>query len=361
MAVTIGPRFGLTRWSSALDPFRRSQMDASHAALEQYAMRAESVPTVADRPAAGIVDRIVTAEDTGVMYRDTGTAWHVVGAATAGLTVSRATTGQTGRLAEWRNALGDLLASITVGGRVTATGVDAASTDVNVTPLTAKGPAGNLARLLTLARDTIVVAAFDNFGRLFVPHVQVDGVDTNRALLDLRAPSGMLAPLTYWRGASGDTVASVGKDGAITAPRIAAGEHVYADGEHVYHAGPWVRPPAAGEYKFTPASGWSLDLDLSYYREISAGDNRYAELFLVCTTTATATPDTAGVIAGFGVIATVPTPLIPVRDAGLTKVGRRLASAAINNSGQILAEAWVGTLAVPSGHRIFITGVYPIN
>lgn len=77
MAVTTSPRFGVTRWSAGGDAFNRTQMDASHSAIEtKGAIYLQSV--AASRPAAGTVGRYHYATDTTAFTYDDGTGWRSV-------------------------------------------------------------------------------------------------------------------------------------------------------------------------------------------------------------------------------------------------------------------------------------------
>ncbi len=83
MAVTDGPRFGLTRWGVGADPLSRAQMDGDHAALEALAAIAIQ-GLAADRPAAGAGRRFYFATDTRLLSYDTGAAWLEVAEVDAG-------------------------------------------------------------------------------------------------------------------------------------------------------------------------------------------------------------------------------------------------------------------------------------
>ena len=77
MAVTTSPRFGVTRWSAGGDAFNRTQMDASHSAIEtKGAIYLQSV--AASRPAAGTAGRYHYATDTTAFTYDDGTGWRSV-------------------------------------------------------------------------------------------------------------------------------------------------------------------------------------------------------------------------------------------------------------------------------------------
>ena len=72
MTVTTTTRLGLTRWSQDEDPFTRSQMDASHSALETNAAKftsGTSLPT----PSSASARSLFYKTDTGVMYFFNGT------------------------------------------------------------------------------------------------------------------------------------------------------------------------------------------------------------------------------------------------------------------------------------------------
>lgn len=79
MAITLGGRFGLTRWGAGTDPLRRAQLDANNALLESLAA-IYGQGTIAARPAAGTAGRFWIAQGdptvaNGTLYYDNGTAW----------------------------------------------------------------------------------------------------------------------------------------------------------------------------------------------------------------------------------------------------------------------------------------------
>lgn len=77
MAVTSGPRLGLTRWSDpAVDGPSVSQFDGDNASLEDLAALDIQVADLASRPAAAIRGRYCWVVTPGELYRDTGAAWH---------------------------------------------------------------------------------------------------------------------------------------------------------------------------------------------------------------------------------------------------------------------------------------------
>lgn len=78
MTVTSSPRLAITRWSADADPLQRTQMDTSHANLDDLTA-IDMQGTLAARPAASIRGRYYFATDAnsgaGGYYRDTGSAW----------------------------------------------------------------------------------------------------------------------------------------------------------------------------------------------------------------------------------------------------------------------------------------------
>lgn len=95
MAVTVTPRFGVTRWSAGTDLFTRAHMDDSHAAIEtKGAIYLQS--TASARPAAGTAGRFHYATDTQTFTYDDGTAWRNVSSPdTVTLTATQTLTNKT--------------------------------------------------------------------------------------------------------------------------------------------------------------------------------------------------------------------------------------------------------------------------
>lgn len=95
MAVTVTPRFGVTRWSAGTDLFTRAHMDDSHAAIEtKGAIYLQS--TASARPAAGTAGRFHYATDTQVFTYDDGTGWRNVSSPdTVTLTATQTLTNKT--------------------------------------------------------------------------------------------------------------------------------------------------------------------------------------------------------------------------------------------------------------------------
>jgi hypothetical protein len=77
MAITTTTRMGVTRWSDGGDAFTRSQMDASHEAIEQRTM-IYLQGNFSARPSAGTLGRMYYASDTQEMYYDDGTRWNQI-------------------------------------------------------------------------------------------------------------------------------------------------------------------------------------------------------------------------------------------------------------------------------------------
>lgn len=151
MAETLTPRFGLKQYGAGTDTFSRSEYNADNLAVDTLGA-IDLQDALGSRPAAGTVGTYFTDEDTFVTYRDTGSAWKVVGAATLdAIATSSATstvpltakgiTSQTANLFEAKVA-STTKASISKDGAVTAlsyagdtaalTGTDAAATVVTV-------------------------------------------------------------------------------------------------------------------------------------------------------------------------------------------------------------------------------------
>lgn len=95
MAVTVTPRFGVTRWSAGTDLFTRAHMDDSHAAIEtKGAIYLQS--TASARPAAGTAGRFHYATDTLTFTYDDGTGWRNVSSPdTVTLTATQTLTNKT--------------------------------------------------------------------------------------------------------------------------------------------------------------------------------------------------------------------------------------------------------------------------
>lgn len=216
MAVTTTPRLGLTRWSAGTDPLRRSQIDTSLGNLEAWAMRGEA-GTLANRPAAGIRDRYYTDDATGVTYRDSGTAWTVVGANLAGLATVRGTAGQTGNLTEWRDAAGALLASAAVDGTLTGKALAASGLSSTVSPLTAQGASGQSAPLASFRNSAgTEVAAVSATGAGTFGTTAVTGTDPTTSPLTVKAAPAQTGTLQRWQDAAATLLASVDAAGRFT-------------------------------------------------------------------------------------------------------------------------------------------------
>ena len=89
MVETRTPRLGLPQWSSgSQDSPSREDFNEAFLNLENRAGRWEE-GTVANRPAPDVPGRYYTDTDTGTIYRDTGTAWTVVGTPTNELRITK--------------------------------------------------------------------------------------------------------------------------------------------------------------------------------------------------------------------------------------------------------------------------------
>lgn len=78
MAVTTTTRLGITRWSAESDSPTRTQFDADHGQIESLTA-IDTTGTFASRPAPGVRGRYYFATDQGLVYRDDGAAWWLVG------------------------------------------------------------------------------------------------------------------------------------------------------------------------------------------------------------------------------------------------------------------------------------------
>lgn len=92
MAVTVTPRFGVTRWSDGNDNFNREQMDNSHAAIEEKGV-IYLQGTALSRPSAGVVGRFYYSTNTQELSYDTGVDWQLVSSSTYALGTTTFTAG----------------------------------------------------------------------------------------------------------------------------------------------------------------------------------------------------------------------------------------------------------------------------
>lgn len=91
MAFTTTPRLQLPTWTAPTDGPTRVEFNNGFLNLDNWAARDEQ-GTSGSRPTAGIRGRFYTATDTGVIYRDNGTSWTVVGSVLEGLVVNSSVT-----------------------------------------------------------------------------------------------------------------------------------------------------------------------------------------------------------------------------------------------------------------------------
>lgn len=92
MAFTTTPRLQLPTWTAPTDGPTRVEFNNGFLNLDNWAARDEQGVS-GSRPTAGIRGRFYTATDTGVIYRDNGTSWAVVGSVLEGLVVNSSNTG----------------------------------------------------------------------------------------------------------------------------------------------------------------------------------------------------------------------------------------------------------------------------
>lgn len=204
MAVTTTDRFGLTRWSADTDEVTRTQFDGSFASVnDNAAIDAQGLR--AARPAPGTRGRYYQATDTGIVYRDDGTQWRVVGSrvTAAVLTPETATgvplttqglTGQSGDLTQWQAADGTVLAAVSSGGTISAT------------------------RLRSNGRTGLPAGTFT-------------GIDPVQPVLDVQGAAGQTADLQRWLNQTGQTIARLGPTGALTVSGDIAAATLRATGD----------------------------------------------------------------------------------------------------------------------------------
>ena len=78
MAETITPRAGVRQWSAGTDTVSRTDFNETFANIEDR-MALDDQGVHADRPAPGIRGRYWYSTDQKIHYRDTGSAWEVLG------------------------------------------------------------------------------------------------------------------------------------------------------------------------------------------------------------------------------------------------------------------------------------------
>lgn len=145
MAKTVTSRMGVTQWSAGTDSPLRTDFNTSFGNIELLSA-IDKQDITANRPSAGVRGTFFYDQTTGILYRDTGTAWVVVGsvlrdavaASSAVGTVPFTAQGQAGQTADVADfkvgstivakidASGNLTASIVTGTRATLTATDPA-------------------------------------------------------------------------------------------------------------------------------------------------------------------------------------------------------------------------------------------
>lgn len=170
MAETTTTRLGLRRWSAGTDTPSRAEFDTSFGNLELLTA-IDKQDTFANRPAAGVRGTYFWDTTNSVLWRDSGSAWSVVGAkfldglakgsttSSVPLTVDTFGASQTGNLLEVKNN-GTNYFTITAAGNTTAQGTFAAksaaftnATAANVV-IDGQGATSQSAALLRLRNDS---------------------------------------------------------------------------------------------------------------------------------------------------------------------------------------------------------------
>lgn len=243
MAITYGTRIGLPKWGAVTDnPSRVGFNDAFEAIENKVAL--DSQGTKAARPTAGVIGRYYYATDSGVVYRDTGTAWVVVGskvdsavtltndaAASVALTVNGAT-GQTANLLNLRQDSSTVL-QVTGAGTIGAKGAGSfgnvaafSNTALSVTSVAASGnvaviraAASQTGDLLQIQSDTGAVLArvtsvgFGSFGGSTGAQLGAVSSTSSTVTMILRGASGQTARLLDLQNNATTSVASVTASG----------------------------------------------------------------------------------------------------------------------------------------------------
>lgn len=133
MAETLTPRFGLRHWGDKTDTVSRVEFNELFANIEARGA-IDAQDTFAKRPPFGVKGRYYYSTDKKVVYRDTGTAWIVVGAVTEGFqatpinvssaaVIAKGLAGQTQDILQVTNSSNAVLASFTNGGGFKSGGV----------------------------------------------------------------------------------------------------------------------------------------------------------------------------------------------------------------------------------------------
>jgi len=128
MTETRTARLSLPNWGADTDSPSRADFDEAFNNLEQWTAIDLMDDVLANRPAPEVRGRYFRATDTNAVYRDTGTAWRLIGqyiedavvrpsaAGTVGLTI-KGQFNQTANLFEIRDTLGIVLGYVTATGQ----------------------------------------------------------------------------------------------------------------------------------------------------------------------------------------------------------------------------------------------------
>lgn len=167
MAETRTARAALPHYSAGGDSFSRADWNEAATQIDSL-MAIDAFGTRAARPAAGTRGRYYHATDTKVIFRDTGTAWEVVGATTEGpmlqtaavaadvILTLKGAAAQSGNILEYKDSGNVVLFKVEPDGDVVSLGTISArllralGTAVADVPLRAGGVSGQTGNLMEL-------------------------------------------------------------------------------------------------------------------------------------------------------------------------------------------------------------------
>lgn len=286
MAVTTGPRTGVTLWSSEDDPVDRTQFEATHTSIE--ALMAVDVQQVLPLPAPGVRGRYlwVTDDRGGRLYRDSGVSLfdlgpkpidgpatgytaRVAGHASAGVGDDvlqlRGKTGQTGNLLRVTDPTGaTTYQRVTAAGELVSEGASTAilhgarTTGDTVDRFAARGDGqiqwsdGTLAADLLATRTS--AGRLNITGTLQVQNADTGGAPLSFATLVVQQAVGQTGKLLVARNSSSQTMLQVDELGTVLAGNGSNAAPSYAFGN----------TPGLGMYRYStsvlgfrvPAGGW---------------------------------------------------------------------------------------------------------
>ena len=301
MVVSISSRLGVTLWSDEADPYTRTQAQGSAQALDSLA--AIDVGGLdAARGAPATRGKYYHSTDTGVLWRDTGTAWFQVsptfaapGASAPGAAVlaGSAGTGSRSDHQHSREAFASVTAGLVVGGGVAGVAGTVSRGDHTHT-LTAGGPGLSQPGDLAAPGTSVLLARADHqhsreaFG--------VAGAGSVLALLAGGASnagsSGTVADAAHQHAlpstTAGSTVRAGGGASVGTSTQVARADHVHTLGA--------ATTPSVSTPGDTMILGVSTD--------VARGDHEHArEAFGALAAISSVTGGSAGLAGASGAVA----------------------------------------------------------